>query len=368
MKQHLAPYQDSRRSVIHLGVLPILHQYRLNPVLRQFAESHPEITLMIDEVEDEPLRQGFRHGSYDLIIGRPELLTGVQSTCHLLAHDRLVLLTPTDHPLAGRAAVPLEELSGESFILMHPDSSIHRLCLTACQKKGFQPAVNRTAKIESIVSAVAAGEAVSLLPYSNLDVFRHENVVVIPLQEPVAANVVLACLSPKKKLLTLQPDSLENTYPRKSVLTKKEAVQNSLCAASSLFILRSYRFSSIDTPAILMFTSSTVSPVMFSIALFTLSCTFSQTSGMLKPYLMFKDKSTDTCSSVTSTFTPLDKFFIPSFPTSSLVMLPAIESTPSTSVAARPAMMATTSSAICTSPILSFHILYEYFCSLSLPQ
>ena len=65
MKQHLAPYQDSRRSVIHLGVLPILHQYRLNPVLRQFAESHPEITLMIDEVEDEPLRQGFRQGSYD---------------------------------------------------------------------------------------------------------------------------------------------------------------------------------------------------------------------------------------------------------------------------------------------------------------
>ncbi len=48
MKQHLAPYQDSRRSILHLGVLPILHQYRLNPVLRQFAESHPEITLMIE--------------------------------------------------------------------------------------------------------------------------------------------------------------------------------------------------------------------------------------------------------------------------------------------------------------------------------
>ena len=135
MKQHLAPYQDSRRSTLHLGVLPILHQYRLNPVLRQFAESHPSITLMIDEVEDEPLRQGFRQGSYDLIIGRPELLTGMQSTCHLLAHDRLVLLIPAGHPLAGRPAVPLEELSGESFILMHPDSSIHRLCLTACQKK-----------------------------------------------------------------------------------------------------------------------------------------------------------------------------------------------------------------------------------------
>ena len=53
---------------------------------------------------------------------------------------------------------------------------------------------------------------------------------------------------------------------------------------------------------------------------------------------------------ITSTFTPLLKFFMPSFPTSSLVIFPAMESTPSTSVAARPAMIATTSSAICTSP------------------
>lgn len=57
-------------------------------------------------------------------------------------------------------------------------------------KKGFQPAVTRTAKIESIVSAVAAGEAVSLLPYSNLDVFRHENVAVI---DPQALLNNLTC-------------------------------------------------------------------------------------------------------------------------------------------------------------------------------
>ena len=190
MKQHLAPYQDSRKSIIHLGVLPILHQYRLNPILKQFTESHPEISLLIDEVEDEPLRQGFRHGSYDLVIGRPELLTGIQSTCHLLAHDRLVLLTPTDHPLAGRAAVPLEELSGESFILMHPDSSIHRLCLTACQKKGFQPAVTRTAKIESIVSAVAEGLGVAVLPQLLVERDAREGrVVMLPFREPLCRHL-----------------------------------------------------------------------------------------------------------------------------------------------------------------------------------
>ena len=47
--------------------------------------------------------------------------------------------------------------------------------------------------------------------------------------------------------------------------------------------------------------------------------------------------------SSTSTFTPLDKDFIPSLLISSLVALPAIEATPSTSIAARPAIIATTS-------------------------
>lgn len=206
MKQRLTPYRISRQSSIRLGVLPILHQYRLNPVLRQFSESNPSIRLMIDEVEDEPLRRGFREGNYDLIIGRPNLISGLKSTSHLLAHDHLVLLTSRSHSLAGTASVRLEDLAGESFILMHPRSSVHELCISACTKKGFHPAVIRTAKIESIVSAVAAGEAVSLLPYSNFDIFRHEDVAVIPLEDPVDADVAVACaslkqLSPQGKLL-----------------------------------------------------------------------------------------------------------------------------------------------------------------------
>lgn len=202
MNQRLTPYRISRKSAIRLGVLPILHQYRLNPVLRRFSESNPSIRLMIDEVEDEPLRQGFRAGDYDLIIGRPNLIYGLKSTSHLLVHDHLVLLTSRSHPLAGAASVRLEDLAGEAFILMHPRSSVHELCISACKKKGFHPAVIRTAKIESIVSAVAAGEAVSLLPYSNFDIFRHEDVAVIPLEEPVAADVVMAC--PSLKQLSLQ--------------------------------------------------------------------------------------------------------------------------------------------------------------------
>lgn len=202
MKRRLAPFRPGSGAdtglVVHLGVLPILHQYRLNSLLRQFSEAHPSIRLIIDEVEDEPLRRGFRNGNYDLIIGRPEVVAGIRSAKHLLAHDQLVLLTSLNHPLAGLSSVALERLAAESFILMHPESSIHQLCILACTKKGFQPEVIRTAKIESIVSAVAEGEAVSLLPRSSLEILRHDQVAVIPLAETVPADVAAACLSLRK--------------------------------------------------------------------------------------------------------------------------------------------------------------------------
>ena len=59
----------------------------------------------------------------------------------------------------------------------------------------------------------------------------------------------------------LRQDTLEILF-RLNHLTKMKLCKFSLCGFLSLS--RSYRFSSIDTPAILMFTSSTVSPIMFS--------------------------------------------------------------------------------------------------------
>ena len=71
---------------------------------------------------------------------------------------------------------------------------------------------------------------------------------------------------------------------------------------------------------------------------------------ILDTYFKTSARDTVTIPSSTSTFTPLDKFFIPSRAIRSFVIFPAMEATPSTSVAARAAMIATTSSAIFTSP------------------
>lgn len=59
-------------------------------------------------------------------------------------------------------------------------------------RQGIHPEIIRTARVETIISTVTEGEAVSLIPKSNLELFRHRGIVSIPLDPPVSLNLVLA--------------------------------------------------------------------------------------------------------------------------------------------------------------------------------
>jgi len=68
---------------------------------------------------------------------------------------------------------------------MNKHISIHSLCINACIESGFTPNILRTARVESILGAVAENEAVSLLMKRNIGVFLHEKVAIIPGNAPM---------------------------------------------------------------------------------------------------------------------------------------------------------------------------------------
>ncbi len=198
MIHQMKPFHDIDRPTITLGVLPILPQYRLTPLLHNFQKTHPGCRLIINEVEDNILLERLRSKEFDLVIGRSKSLGSLPCKKILLANDELVLLTARNHPLARHRQVSLQELKDESFLFMHQESSIYQLCVQSCENAGFHPNIVRTAKIESILDAVAAGEGVSLLCRKNLDVFNHHNTAVISLSEAITTDVVLAYSTAKK--------------------------------------------------------------------------------------------------------------------------------------------------------------------------
>ncbi|MGN1191609.1 MAG: LysR family transcriptional regulator [Dorea sp.] len=205
MLREMNRYQTHKK--LRIGTLPILTQYHLTPRFQAFSATHPGVRLHISEVEEIELLRGLEDGTYDLIICREHMIQNPKYSCRLLTEDKLVAALPIDHPLlddpisqSQPLAIPLTDLAEESFLLMNQYTAIHQLCLKLFQEADIQPEIVRTARVESIISAVAIGEGISLLPESNFEVFHHENVTAVPLDPPVYLPVVVA--GEKEKMST----------------------------------------------------------------------------------------------------------------------------------------------------------------------
>ena len=181
MRKRMQAFEDVSERTLRIGTLPFLSQYGLTGLFKDFSAAHPEIRLLLEEVEEIDLLSGFSSGRYDLIIARSHMCDESHFRFLLLDEDRLAAMLPAGHPLAWRKSVSLSDLAGEPFLLMHPYTSLYQLCMKLFHDAGITPHVLRTARLESIISAVALGEGVSLFAEKNFNLFRHESVVSVPI-------------------------------------------------------------------------------------------------------------------------------------------------------------------------------------------
>lgn len=200
LMNQLKVYQKSRQHKLNIGILPILNQYKFTSRFRGFCQLHPDIILTLDEVEENDLLAGLTMGKYDIIIAREGLADKTQHRTWEIAQDELVLVVPADHPFAGKEEISIKECGQESFILMNPYTSVNQLCLRLFHKNGITPRILRTGRVESIISSIAIGEGVGLLPKKNFQTFHSENISVIPLVPTVRLPV--CCIKNKAEEIT----------------------------------------------------------------------------------------------------------------------------------------------------------------------
>ncbi len=107
-------------------------------------------------------------GTLDLGLLRPPVHDRDLAT-EVVRSEPLVAVLPESHPLAATGAVPLERLAGEPFVTYpsHFRSVVHNAVEDACAAHGFAPlAAHEVAETATLVSFVAAGLGVSLVPES----------------------------------------------------------------------------------------------------------------------------------------------------------------------------------------------------------
>ncbi len=187
----LQKYREDFQKEVHVGTLPILNQYHLTQYFKAFSESHKDISVTLEEVEEQELLHGLDTDRFDLIIARKTMLDSKLHALYPLTEDNLVAVVPAGHRLAVRPSLTLEDIAEEPFLLMNRYTSIYQLCMDMFRQSGIQPHILRTARVESLLSAVAIGEGISLLAESNFNVFHHDHVTAVPLNPPVTLPVVL---------------------------------------------------------------------------------------------------------------------------------------------------------------------------------
>jgi DNA-binding transcriptional LysR family regulator len=148
--------------------------------LRLLAADHPDVEVSLVEAEPPEAWASVREGEADLalVFGYDGPPADDGSLAWLpLGRERVDLVLPPDHRLAGRSRPSLAALADDTWIAGCPRCRLHLVGL--CRDAGFEPRVaHATDDYVAVQALVAAGLGVTVLPRSALRAFRHPDVVV----------------------------------------------------------------------------------------------------------------------------------------------------------------------------------------------
>jgi DNA-binding transcriptional LysR family regulator len=138
---------------------------RISKVLRQEL---PDVTLDLrGELLTPAQVSGLLDGQLDVGLLRPPV-GDADLSVRTLRHEPLVVVLPEAHPLAATEQVAIRDLRDEPFVgyPSHHRSVVHDAVQEACRAAGFTPQTTEVTETSTLVSFVAAGLGVALVPRS----------------------------------------------------------------------------------------------------------------------------------------------------------------------------------------------------------
>lgn len=152
--------------VLRLGVIPTVAPYLLPTVLGLVRARYPDLDLQVHEEQTASLLDGLGQGRLDLLLlAVPLGAPGVREVP--LFEEDFVLVTPCDHPHAGRRDLPRSSLRELDLLLLDEGHCLRDQALDVCREAGrTEGATGSTsaAGLSTLVQLVAGGMGVTLLP------------------------------------------------------------------------------------------------------------------------------------------------------------------------------------------------------------
>jgi len=156
--------RDPLSGPLKVGLIPTVGPYLLPHVATRLRRDLPRLKLMLYEHQTAPLLEKLRAGELDVgILALPVPADGLETA--ELYDEPFALAVPAGHPLAEREHVRIEDLRGETVLLLEDGHCLRDQALEVCSRVRVQePQDYRATSLETLRQMVAAGHGITLLP------------------------------------------------------------------------------------------------------------------------------------------------------------------------------------------------------------
>jgi LysR family transcriptional regulator, hydrogen peroxide-inducible genes activator len=155
---------DPLAGKLKVGLIPTVGPYLLPLITRRVRRQLPRLKLMLYEHQTQPLLEKLRAGDIDLaVLALPTPLEALE-VCELYV-EPFNLAAPSSSALAKKSHVKLEDLSGETLLLLEDGHCLRDQALEVCSRANVRESDDyRATSLETLRQMVAAGLGVTLLP------------------------------------------------------------------------------------------------------------------------------------------------------------------------------------------------------------
>jgi LysR family hydrogen peroxide-inducible transcriptional activator len=155
---------DPLSGKLKVALIPTIGPYLLPLVARKLRKQLPLLKVMLYEYQTQPLLEKLRAGDIDLgILALPVPLDGLEA--RPLYDEDFTLAVPSNSPLAKRSNVKIDDLSGETLLLLEDGHCLRDQALDVCSRIDVKESEDyRATSLETLRQMVAAGLGITLLP------------------------------------------------------------------------------------------------------------------------------------------------------------------------------------------------------------
>ncbi len=181
-----------QRGRVSVGYPSSLAYTALSGLPRAFRREFPAVELVVRELPLAEQLEGLKNGQLDVGFVRGPLVDR-ELAYECVRREPLMLAVPADHPLAGRKRLTLASVAREPFVFFPRARApaFFDLLLGLCQKAGFTPQIRHEAPQADVLSLVAAGFGISIMPASVREI-RRADVVFRPFAGAPLTELLLA--------------------------------------------------------------------------------------------------------------------------------------------------------------------------------